>query len=116
MATTLGAFVLAEPSEYEEDLTYRGGTVEMASGAQKTDLVQSSGKRTVKLTWSNINGTQKGVIESALAVIKDTSGSFTDPNGATFNVTASGLVSIKWRWVRAATGFRYSGSVTLREV
>lgn len=116
MATTLAGYTLAEPSEYEEDLTYRGGVVEMASGAQKTDLVQGSGKRTVKLTWANINGTQKGTIETALAVIKDTSGSFTDPNGATFNVTPDGLATIKWKWVRAAAGFRYSGGVTLREV
>ncbi len=116
MATTLAGYTLAEPSEYEEDLNYRGGVVEMANGAQKTDLVQSSGKRTVKLTWANITGTQKGTVETALAVIKDTYGSFTDPNGATFNVTADGLVSVKWKWTRAAAGFRYSGSVTLREV
>lgn len=116
MATTLAGFVLAEPSEYEEDLKYRGGTVEMASGAQKVDLVQASGKRTVKLTWSNISATQKGVIETALAITKDTSASFTDPAGATFTVTTDGIATIKWKWVRAAAGFRYSGTLTLREV
>lgn len=116
MATTLAGYTLPEPSEYEEDRAYRGGTVEMASGAQSTDLVQASAKRTVKLSWTNISGSQKTAVETALAAIKDTSGAYVDPAGASFNVTADGLATIKWKWVRAAAGFRYSGSVTLREV
>lgn len=116
-APVLASQTLAHPSAYEVTVTFRGGVTELASGAQSVDLVQSGAKRLFYLEWSALTGTQRSTLETAFAAIKNTSASFTDPDGATHTVTRDGDAQLAFRYIRVAGGgFRYAASLRLREV
>lgn len=119
MATqpVLATNALAHPSAYEVTVTFRGGVTELANGTQATDLVQANAKKLFYLEWNALTGAQKTTLETAFAAIKNTSGSFTDPDNSTFTVTRDGDTEMSFRYIRVAGGgFRYSASLRLREV
>lgn len=118
-APTLAGYTLPSPyadGGYQEKVEYRGATVEMADGTQQTDLVQASAKRKWRVEFRIITSAQKSTVESAWDAIKDASATFTDPNGSSYSVTRDGDADLEWKWVKAASGFRYSATIALREV
>jgi hypothetical protein len=102
---------------FSERVVFRGVSVEMASGAQSTDLVVSGAKRLFTLSWQAITATEKGNIITAFTAIKEGSGSFTSPDSTVYTVTRDGDAEIEFEYVLTAGGvFRYNASLRLREV
>ncbi len=104
-------------SGFSERVVFRGVSVEMASGAQSTDLVVSGAKKTFTISWHAITAAQKADIITALTAIREASGSFTSPDSTVYTVTRDGDAEIEFEYVLTAGGvFRYNASLRLREV
>lgn len=104
---------------FRERVGFRGVSVEMASGAQSTDLVVSGAKRTFVVSWTTITAAEKAAIITALTAIKESSGSFTSPDSTVYTVTRDGDADLEFKYVQTAGGnFHYdvTGSLRLREV
>lgn len=104
---------------FTERVMFRGTSIEMASGAQSTDLVVSGAKKVFTLSWQTITAAEKADIITALTAIKESSGSFTSPDSTVYTVTRDGDADIEFNYVRTAGGnFHYdvTGSLRLREV
>ena len=102
---------------YSEGLELRGSDVIMASGAMKTDLVQTNAKRKFELKWRGLTETQVSTVESGWASVKTASASFTSPRGTTYTVTRdTGSNALELTWYKTASGMRADCSMRLREV
>ena len=113
----LAGTTLAHPSAFSEEVEFRGTSVEMASGAQSTDLVVSGIKRIFTLTWQTLTAAEKASIITAFTAIKEASGSFTSPDSTVYTVTRAGDATIRFVYVQTAGGtFRYKADLQLREV
>jgi len=113
----LAGTTLAHPSAFSEEVEFRGTSVEMASGAQSTDLVVAAAKRRFSVTWQTLTAAEKADIITAFTAIKQASGSFTSPDSTVYTVTRAGDAVLNFEYVQIAGGnFRYAGSLQLREV
>jgi len=116
----LAGTTLAHPrleNGFIERVVFRGKSVEMASGAQVTDLVVAGAKREFTLRWDTLTASEKADVITAFTAIKASSGSFTAPDAAVYTVTRDGDAELEFSFIRAAGGtFVYSSSLQLREV
>ena len=102
---------------YSEGLELRGSDMIMASGAMKTDLVQSTGKRKFELKWRGLTESQVSTVENGWATVYTASVAFTSPRGGTFTVTRdTGSNALELNWYKTASGMRADVSLRLREV
>jgi hypothetical protein len=87
---TITTHLLPNPAAkdgYSEELQYLGGSRRMANGAVAIDLVQSSAKRKVSITWALLTAGEKTTVTAAFAALKTDACEFRDPDGNVFNVT-----------------------------
>lgn len=116
----LAGTTLAHPKQeggFSERVLFRSTSVEMASGAQSTDLVVSGAKRVFTLSWQAITAAEKADIITAFTAIKESSGSFTSPDSTVYTVTRDGDAEVEFEYVLTAGGnFHYNASLRLREV
>lgn len=94
---------------------YRGATMLMADGTEKFDLVNSTAKKVISLTWQAVTASEKDAILTGYNGLND-SGTYTDHNGTSYTVKQNGLEPVDYDEVNAADGPRYNVSLTLREV
>ena len=114
----LAGTTLPHPQTFRERVGFRGTSTEMADGSQTTDLVESGIKKVFTLVWNlNVTASTKADIITAFTAIKDTSGSFTSPDSTVYTVTREGDAEIDFEYELVGGGaFRFSGSLSLREV
>ncbi len=118
MATqpVLAGYTLPHPSEYRDIDYYRRTVQEMADGSQQVALLSSTVKKKFQLDWQNLTGSERTTVQNAFNAIRESSGSYTDPDGNTYTVLPDGDADLTWTWVRVAGGgFRYSTRMKLRE-
>lgn len=122
MATqlVLAGTTLPWHSDYQRDREIRGVDTEMADGSIVTELVQASAKRIWRISWTSLTATQVATLENAFDAILDSSGSFTDMDGASYTVTRgadAGLPVTSDTGKLQTNGPRYDvGPLVLREV
>lgn len=102
---------------YDETLELWGSDVVMASGAVKTDLVQSSAKRKFELRWKALTEDQVSTVETAWATVATASVGFTSVRGNKYTVTRDvGAKSLDIKWYGAGSAVRADVTLRLREV
>lgn len=116
-AWNLAGTQLPAPASYDIEIEYRGAVATMADGSQQTDLVNANAKRLWTLTFDNLDSTDRATVETAYgATVAAASSTFYDEGNTSRTVTNNALDTVKWSVIKAASGYRFSGSIKLREV
>lgn len=118
-APVLWGWTLASLSEFEDGVSYRGGTTTMANGSDVVDLVASnSPKRNFLLTWSAVTAAQKGDIRTAYnGTVVSGSASFTGPDSVTCTVTVADIAEgFTCKARRISSGLRWDITMKLKEL
>lgn len=107
----------SSPPEYQE--AYRGAGHEMADGSVVFQWVSSARKRVWRLSWVALTATDMEKLRTAYnTVATNTSTTYKDVNGTTYNVTLDPenmTLDVKYR--KAAGGvLRYDVTWSLRQV
>jgi hypothetical protein len=122
MATINGASI-PTPSAVEApsiSQKWRGSGREKASGIVRFQWVQASRKRTWKLSWTAINATALGQLQTAydaLAAATDSGIAYVDVSSTSYQVTLDpGSFELDTQQVLTGSGVRYNVNLTLRQV
>ena len=116
-APILAGQTLADPTGYKRRRTYRGGRSGMADGSLVIDLVNTNAKMIWELSWPALTDAQFATLRTAFDALKNTSGAFTDIDGAAYTVTlAEDFEELEREAVRAKAGTRWASAIRLREV
>lgn len=118
MATlVLGGVTLPDPSEYEEEESFRGAGRLMADGSVAYDLLSTTAKHQYTVTWGTLTAAQKTTVKSAFATVKNASAAFTTIEGTSVTVTRTpDQDTVSFAAVPVAGGVRWRASMKLREV
>lgn len=116
-APVLAGQTLAMPQEYTRKRQYRGGRQTMLDGSTVVDLVSTSAKHMWELSWPLLTDAQASTLQTAFDALKDTSGAYTDIDGAAYTVSLDGVPEVTKTAVKAAGAgnVRWSVSITLRQ-
>lgn len=112
----LGSYTLPHISGYEETRGFRGAMVEMADSSVHFDNVVSSAKRMFILSWTMINDTEKGTIESAYDALATATKTLTIPSGGGTTTVSRTKAELRFVPLKATEGLLWSVSMELREV
>jgi len=116
-APILAGQTLADPTGYTRRRTFRGGRQIMADGSIVIDLVNTSAKMSWEMTWPAMTDAQFTALRTAFDALKDTSGAFTDVDGAAYTVTLDeSFDTLEREAVRAKGGTRWRTAIRLRQV
>lgn len=85
---TLNGSALPGPTTYRKDVEFVGGSVTLASGKVRRDLVRATAARKYALSWVALTTTQKTTLEAAWAAAVAGEVAFVAPDGDTVTVTA----------------------------
>ena len=89
----------------------------MADGSMVIDLVSASAKYAWEMTWPAMTDAQFSALQTAFDALKDTSGAFTDIDGAAYTVMLDeGFDTLEREAVRAKAGTRWRTLLKLRQV
>lgn len=116
-APVLAGQTLATPQEYERKRQYRGGRQIMLDGSTVVDLVSTTAKHEWQLSWGLMTDAQYATLQTAFDALKDTSGAYTDIDGAAYTVSLDGVPEVTKEAVKAAGAgnVRWQVSITLRQ-
>jgi len=104
-------------SQYSIRIEYLGGSVTLANGGLRRDLVNANGKRRWSLSWSALTATQLGTVLTAHAAAVAGDVTFTSPDGTGYTVNAGPNPVMSWEAYQVAGGaLRYRASMELWEV
>lgn len=85
---TLNGSTLPGPTTYRKDVEFVGGSVTLANGTVRRDLVRATAARKYALAWVALSTTDKGTLETAWAAAVAGEVSFASPDGDSVTVTA----------------------------
>jgi hypothetical protein len=119
----IGSVTLPHLSEYSESVGFRGGHLILASGSVVYDVVNTSAKRTFRLSWKALTTTEKDDVMDAYNLLKISPASYVGPEGGTpVQVTRSEQQGeLDWESVSVSNGqngqiLMWSTTLMLREV
>jgi hypothetical protein len=113
---TLAAQAIPDATTQTVRRAYRGASFQLADGTVKHDLVNSSAKSILTITWQAITAAQLTAIQTGYDALT-ASGTYTDHNSTAWTVLQDeGLPPLEYEEVNAASGPRYNVSLTLRQV
>lgn len=108
---------LPQCSQYTTRIEFLGGSVTLASGDLRRDLVDTSGKRRWTLTWAALTGTELGNVITAHGAAVAADVSFTSPDGTGYTVNAGPSPSLSWEAYKVPGGtLLYRVTMELYEV
>jgi hypothetical protein len=84
----LNGSALPGPTTYRKDVEFVGGSVTLASGKVRRDLVRATAAKKYALAWVALSSTEKGTLEAAWAAAVAGEVAFESPDGDNTTVTA----------------------------
>jgi len=117
-APSLNSNTIAYPATYEPNIGYRGGARSMADGTIVRDLVNSSYKRTIRMTFRLITEAELDTLIASYHAAADDAGViFTDHNGDSYTVTQPvSATELQISQIRLTSSYRYNVTMVLQEV
>jgi hypothetical protein len=121
LVTTTATRALPQPMQngYTEENYHKGTAHRMADGSLVREAVASGRKMRITIEWTQLTGTQRDVVNNAVADMLDGSqATFTPPSGSNLTVVLGEGALPTWtvRKRLGTTTYFYSGKLTLEQV
>jgi hypothetical protein len=112
----LNGSVLPGPTTYRKDVEFVGGSVTLANGTVRRDLVRTAAARKYALAWVALTTTQKGTLETAWAAAVAGEVSFESPDGDNVSVTAPPDARLSFEAYQSQNSLLWKSAIELWEV